>query len=322
MALATSSGRPSRRIGMLAISRSVPGDRIVVSISPGEMAFTLIPCGCEVGSHLARERRERSLRGRANRAGKGVHARTGDRAHIDHAARGRLELGDQPARKHYRREEIHLKHRLPGAEPRLDGAESRATLALRRDCRIVDERVQPGALRLEPVLHLGNGAKRAIGIAEIDLDVIPGPASHGQFSGKAWREQEITRQPAEEKRLTVAWPIPRGAGQDQNPRLLVWDHRHDRRLTDRGGSWSKALRRGAPEHDAVMQPEGTVLPELDFERDQPIAAPISRPRHVARSPKALVRRSTSASSAARQASGRDWREAQAPMRLSRWRVAK
>ena len=30
-----------------------------------------------------------------------------------------------------------------------------------------------------------------------------------------------------------------------------------------------------------MQPEGTVLPELDLERDQPIAAPISRPRHGA-----------------------------------------
>src|SRR5690348_14544359 len=36
-----------------------------------------------------------------------------------------------------------------------------------------------------------------------------GPASHGQFSGKAWREQVITRQPAAEKRFTVAWPMPR-----------------------------------------------------------------------------------------------------------------
>jgi len=31
-----------------------------------------------------------------------------------------------------------------------------------------------------------------------------GPASQGQSSGKGWREQEITRQPADEKRLTVA----------------------------------------------------------------------------------------------------------------------
>ena len=36
-----------------------------------------------------------------------------------------------------------------------------------------------------------------------------GPASHGQFSGKGWREQVITRQPAAEKRFTVAWPMPR-----------------------------------------------------------------------------------------------------------------
>src|SRR6266404_6255885 len=36
-----------------------------------------------------------------------------------------------------------------------------------------------------------------------------GPASHGQSSGKGCREQVMTRQPAEEKRITVAWPIPR-----------------------------------------------------------------------------------------------------------------
>src|SRR6516164_8556699 len=36
-----------------------------------------------------------------------------------------------------------------------------------------------------------------------------GPISQGQFSGKAWREQVITRQPAAEKRFTVACPMPR-----------------------------------------------------------------------------------------------------------------
>ena len=36
-----------------------------------------------------------------------------------------------------------------------------------------------------------------------------GPASHGQFSGKGWREQVMTRQPAAEKRFTVACPMPR-----------------------------------------------------------------------------------------------------------------
>jgi hypothetical protein len=38
-----------------------------------------------------------------------------------------------------------------------------------------------------------------------------GPISQGQFSGKPWREQVITRQPAEAKRFTVAWPMPREA---------------------------------------------------------------------------------------------------------------
>src|SRR5215467_9181406 len=36
-----------------------------------------------------------------------------------------------------------------------------------------------------------------------------GPIAHGQFSGKACREQVITRHPAAAKRLTVAWPMPR-----------------------------------------------------------------------------------------------------------------
>src|ERR1700676_276887 len=36
-----------------------------------------------------------------------------------------------------------------------------------------------------------------------------GPASHGQSSGNGCREQVMTRQPAEEKRITVAWPMPR-----------------------------------------------------------------------------------------------------------------
>ena len=38
-----------------------------------------------------------------------------------------------------------------------------------------------------------------------------GPISQGQFSGKACREQVMTRHPAEAKRFTVAWPMPREA---------------------------------------------------------------------------------------------------------------
>ena len=38
-----------------------------------------------------------------------------------------------------------------------------------------------------------------------------GPASQGQFSGNGCREQVMTRHPADEKRFTVAWPMPREA---------------------------------------------------------------------------------------------------------------
>ena len=38
-----------------------------------------------------------------------------------------------------------------------------------------------------------------------------GPISQGQFSGKGCLEQVMTRHPAEAKRFTVAWPMPREA---------------------------------------------------------------------------------------------------------------
>ena len=45
MAFATSSGLPSRRMGNWSTILSVPGDRMAVSISPGEMALTRMPRG-------------------------------------------------------------------------------------------------------------------------------------------------------------------------------------------------------------------------------------------------------------------------------------
>ena len=46
MTSATSSGVPSRRIGICSSTIfSVPGDRIAVSISPGAMALTRMPRG-------------------------------------------------------------------------------------------------------------------------------------------------------------------------------------------------------------------------------------------------------------------------------------
>ena len=62
MALATSSGSPRRRSGICSCTiLSVPGDRMAVSISPGEMALTRMPRGPEVGGHLAGQAGERGL---------------------------------------------------------------------------------------------------------------------------------------------------------------------------------------------------------------------------------------------------------------------
>ena len=45
MASATSSGSSSRRMGMSAMSFSVSGDKVAVSIFPGDIALTLMPRG-------------------------------------------------------------------------------------------------------------------------------------------------------------------------------------------------------------------------------------------------------------------------------------
>jgi cytochrome c553 len=48
------------------------------------------------------------------------------------------------------------------------------------------------------------------------------------------------------------------------------------RLRVEPGLGPRLLWRGAPEHDPVVQPERTAPPELDLERNQPIASPIGR----------------------------------------------
>ena len=50
-----------------------------------------------------------------------------------------------------------------------------AVRALGRDASIVDERIEAGALRLQPLAHLADGAQGVGGIGEVDLDVILGP---------------------------------------------------------------------------------------------------------------------------------------------------
>src|SRR6186997_2351156 len=96
----------------------------------------------------------------------------------------------------------------------------------------------------------------------------------------------MTRQPAAEKRLTVAWPMPRLAPVRSSVRRgwFAWGvvamrlkpiSRVQPRLAPRA---AKPL---APELDAVMQPERPVLPELDAHGHDAIARPVGWPRHRA-----------------------------------------
>ena len=83
-----------------------------------------------------------------------------------------------------------------------------AAFGLGRDRRIVDQRVQLAVL--EPLLDLGDGCD---GVCR-DRRGRPGcgpraPSPTGSSPGTRWREQVMTRQPAAEKRFTVACPMPR-----------------------------------------------------------------------------------------------------------------
>ena len=73
---------------------------------------------------------------------------------------------------------------------------------------IVDERVQ--GQPAEALAHLRRARlHRLSGSARSMTTWSSGPASQGQSSGKGCREHVITRQPALEKRFTVACPMPR-----------------------------------------------------------------------------------------------------------------
>src|SRR5262249_53551395 len=129
-----------------------------------------------------------------------------------------------------------------------------------------------------------------------------GPIAHGQFSGKACREQVMTRHPAAAKRLTVAWPIPRlapvrssvrrgwfeagGVGMALTLWALLGFFRHyigaripvlvlriKARFRPRGPDIRPA------KLNAVMQPERPLVPEFDHAGRQSVADPEWRARH-------------------------------------------
>ena len=184
MALATSSGVPRRRRGSCSTIFSVPGERIAVSISPGEMALTRTPSGPKSARHLAGQRGERRLRCGVGRAREGMHARARDRGDVDDRALGRRQFVDEAARQHDRGEEIRPGTRAANPRRRIERGEPRAAGALGRDARIVDERVQHAALDGEALLHVGDGAAGVVGIGEIDLEVILRPHLPRAILGK------------------------------------------------------------------------------------------------------------------------------------------
>ncbi len=145
-------------------------------------------------------------------------------------------------------------------------------------------------------------------VGEIDLDVIFGAGVPRAVFGEGMREQVRTRQPAEEKRITVAWPMPRlapvrsivrrGALADEvdktvlsfsvtagtsgaKTRQALWPGHDGLNFRDRASLWSTrfAAPRGGIRYGRAG---GTpVVPELELQgRDAP-AAPARRARHVA-----------------------------------------
>src|SRR5712692_989936 len=114
-----------------------------------------------------------------------------------------------------------------------------------------------------------------------------GPASHGQSSGKGCREQVMTRQPAEENRITVAWPMPRLAPVRSSVRrgvleelaIDVFQALKASGIEPRLGPW--LIRPGTAEFDTVVEAEGAVVPELELRRRNAPAAPPLRARYLA-----------------------------------------
>ena len=190
-------------------------------------------------------------------------------------------------------------------ERRVERAEPRAVRAFGRDAGVVDEGVQASALAVQALPGLLDGAQRyRPGSARSTWRWSSGPISQGQFSGKAWREQVMTRQPAAEKRLTVAWPMPRLAPVRSMIRRVWLDgarassisgvRRRDPTSLRARGPCAFAQRpllrveprprpavAGPGENDAVVQPEGPVVPELDRDRRDAEARPVGRAGHLA-----------------------------------------
>src|SRR5271157_5650648 len=98
-----------------------------------------------------------------------------------------------------------------------------------------------------------------------------GPISHGQFSGKGCREHVMTRQPAAEKRFTVACPMPRLAPVSRRVRRCWLECDVGMRVDSQRINLSSRIearlaprraQRGTAELNPIMQTKRPVLPEL------------------------------------------------------------
>src|SRR4051812_36868779 len=96
----------------------------------------------------------------------------------------------------------------------------------------------------------------------------------------------MTRQPALEKRITVAWPMPRLApvrsSVRRTPLLLefgIGSFRLSSGIQPRLGP--RLVRRVAAEFDAVVQSEWAIVPEFELRRRDAPAAPTRWSRHLA-----------------------------------------
>ena len=153
-----------------------------------------------------------------------------------------------------------------------------------------------------------------------------GPASQGQASGKAMTRAgdhaPAGRGEALDRGVANA---ARCAGQDQGLAVLIGD-RDMRGKVALGaariepGLGQGRVRRASPEHDPVMQPEGA-----GARTRSRAASADSRANNGGASPPCRQALRSGADSRFERGAldqWRDWCEAQAPIRLSRWRVAK
>src|SRR4029079_15141770 len=101
-----------------------------------------------------------------------MYPRAGYRGHVHDRALGGLQLVDQSAREHDRREEVDLKYVVPVVIGGVERREPAAAVGFWRDSSVVDEGVQLTCV--EPALDLRNCLARICLVGKVHLNVILG----------------------------------------------------------------------------------------------------------------------------------------------------